>query len=193
MFRRVDRRVVARLCRAVTCLRLIEIRLLDPDGRTVLDGPGRLKDPLLWSAETPHLYTAVGDFQSELGCPGDWQPDCLKSWLQDPDGDGIFTFTTTAIPPGAYEGKVAINESWDENYGANATRDGAGDIAVCGSAGAIATGKLLDGQPGTVFIAGDIAYPDGTAEQFHTCFEPAWGRHKSRTRPSRLSPGTRRS
>ncbi len=60
---------------------------------------------------------------------------------------------------------------------------GAGDIAVCGSAGAIATGKLLDGQPGTVFIAGDIAYPDGTAEQFRTCFEPAWGRHKDRTRP----------
>jgi hypothetical protein len=60
---------------------------------------------------------------------------------------------------------------------------GAGDIAVCGSAGAIATGKLLDGQSGTVFIAGDIAYPDGTAEQFRTCFEPAWGRHKDRTRP----------
>ena len=60
---------------------------------------------------------------------------------------------------------------------------GAGDIAVCGSAGAIATGKLLDGRPGTVFIAGDIAYPDGTAEQFRTCFEPVWGRHKDRTRP----------
>src|SRR5688572_12732679 len=61
---------------------------------------------------------------------------------------------------------------------------GAGDIAVCGSAGAMATGRLLDGQPGTVFVAGDIAYPDGTAEQFRTCYEPAWGRHKDRTRPA---------
>ncbi len=63
------------------------------------------------------IAVSPGSFQSELGCPGDWQPDCLKSWLQDPDGDGIFTFTTTAIPPGAYEAKVAINESWNENYG----------------------------------------------------------------------------
>ncbi len=46
-----------------------EVRLLDPDGRTVLDGPGRVKDPLLWSAETPHLYTlhvTAGD--DEVSC-----------------------------------------------------------------------------------------------------------------------------
>lgn len=71
------------------------------------------------------VAVSPGNFQSELGCPGDWQPDCLKSWLQDPDGDGIFTFTTTAIPPGAYEGKVALNESWDENYGQNGAPGGA--------------------------------------------------------------------
>lgn len=70
------------------------------------------------------IAVAPGNFQSELGCPGDWQPDCLKSWLQDPDGDGTFTLTTTSIPPGAYEGKVAINESWDENYGQNGTPGG---------------------------------------------------------------------
>ena len=61
---------------------------------------------------------------------------------------------------------------------------GAGDIAVCGAGGSIETGKLLDNEPGTVFVAGDIAYPDGTAEQFRTCYEPAWGRHKERTRPT---------
>jgi hypothetical protein len=61
---------------------------------------------------------------------------------------------------------------------------GAGDIAVCGAEGATATGRLLDSQPGTVFVAGDIAYPDGTAEQFRNCYEPAWGRHKDRTRPA---------
>jgi hypothetical protein len=61
---------------------------------------------------------------------------------------------------------------------------GAGDIAVCGAGGSMGTGKLLDREPGTVFVAGDIAYPDGTAEQFRTCYEPAWGRHKDRTRPA---------
>src|SRR5829696_3619174 len=71
------------------------------------------------------IATAPGSFQSELGCPGDWQPDCLRSWLQDPDGDGIYTFSTSAIPPGNYEVKVAIDESWSENYGAGGARDGA--------------------------------------------------------------------
>ena len=70
------------------------------------------------------IATAPGNFQSELGCPGDWQPDCLRSWLQDPDGDGLYTFTTHALPAGNYEVKVAINESWDENYGAGGLRDG---------------------------------------------------------------------
>jgi glycosidase len=63
------------------------------------------------------IAVAPGSFQSELGCPGDWQPDCLRSWLQDADGDGIYTFETTALPAGNYEGKVALNESWDVNYG----------------------------------------------------------------------------
>ena len=71
------------------------------------------------------IATAPGSFQSELGCPGDWQPDCLLSWLQDPDGDGLYTFSTRSIPPGSYEVKVAINESWAENYGAGGARDGA--------------------------------------------------------------------
>ena len=44
------------------------------------------------------IVTAAGDFQSELGCPGDWSPDCLRSWLEDPDGDGVYTFTTTGHP-----------------------------------------------------------------------------------------------
>jgi glycosidase len=70
------------------------------------------------------IATAAGSFQSELGCSGDWQPDCLRSWLQDPDGDGTYTFSTTALPPGDYQAKAAINESWDENYGANGTPNG---------------------------------------------------------------------
>lgn len=70
------------------------------------------------------IATAPGNFQSELGCPGDWQPDCLRSWLQDLDGDGVFTFATRSLPAGAYEVKVAISESWDENYGAGGVRNG---------------------------------------------------------------------
>jgi hypothetical protein len=71
------------------------------------------------------IAVAPGSFQSELGCPGDWQPDCLRSWLEDPDGDGVYTFETTALPQGSYETKVAINESWDENYGQGGVPGGA--------------------------------------------------------------------
>ena len=67
--------------------------------------------------QNSRIVTAPGSYQDEIGCPGDWQPDCLRSWLEDPDGDGIYTFTTTAIPQGSYEFKAAINEGWDENYG----------------------------------------------------------------------------
>lgn len=63
------------------------------------------------------IATIPGSFQSELGCTGDWQPDCLRSWLQDIDGDGIQNYETTSLPAGSYEAKVTINESWDENYG----------------------------------------------------------------------------
>lgn len=61
---------------------------------------------------------------------------------------------------------------------------GAGDIGVCGSSGAIATGRQLDNERGTIFADGDIAYPEGSAEQFRDCYDPAWGRHKARTRPA---------
>jgi hypothetical protein len=73
----------------------------------------------------PTSVTVAGDLQSELGCPGDWQPDCLRSWLEDPNGTGVHAFTTDAIPAGDYQGKVAINESWSENYGVGGAPDGA--------------------------------------------------------------------
>jgi hypothetical protein len=71
------------------------------------------------------IATVAGSFQSELGCPGDWDPSCLHSWLEDPSGTGVYSFVTTALPHGAYEVKVAINESWDENYGQGGVPNGA--------------------------------------------------------------------
>jgi len=75
-------------------------------------------------SESSVIAVAAGSFQSELGCPGDWDPACLRSWLEDPDGDGIYSFVTTALPQGSYETKVAIDEGWDENYGQGGVRGG---------------------------------------------------------------------
>src|SRR5580704_4814071 len=61
---------------------------------------------------------------------------------------------------------------------------GAGDISSCDDlAGAEATAKLIEKIPGTVFAVGDLAYPDGSDEQFAKCYNPTWGRFKDRTRP----------
>jgi hypothetical protein len=61
---------------------------------------------------------------------------------------------------------------------------GAGDIALCGSNGAENTARLLDGIEGTVFTAGDNAYPHGSAADYAECYQPTWGRHRGRTRPT---------
>ena len=71
------------------------------------------------------IITVPGSHQSELGCPGDWSPDCMRPWLQDPDGDGTWTWSTTQLPAGSYEAKVAHGLSWDENYGAGGAPNGA--------------------------------------------------------------------
>ena len=62
---------------------------------------------------------------------------------------------------------------------------GAGDIANCDLlSGARATATLLDGIEGTIFTLGDHAYAQGTKAEFRECYEPTWGRHKARTRPT---------
>ncbi len=111
------------------------------------------------------IAVAPGSFQSELGCAGDWQADCLRSWLQDPDGDGTFSFSTTALPPGSYEGKVALNESWDVNYGQGGVQNGANIAFNVPSANSLVTflydavSHVLDIQvvPGTtVTLVGSL-------------------------------------
>jgi len=61
---------------------------------------------------------------------------------------------------------------------------GAGDITSCRSTQDDKTAQLLDGISGTVFTAGDNAYVDGTYTEYLNCYDPTWGRHKSRTKPS---------
>ena len=58
----------------------------------------------------------------------------------------------------------------------------AGDIGECGF-GALETGRLLDNLAGTVLVLGDVAYMHGSFANFRDCYDPAWGRHKDRTRP----------
>jgi chitodextrinase len=61
----------------------------------------------------------------------------------------------------------------------------AGDMAVCGSSNDEATAAIVDSFPDArVQTLGDNVYENGTASEFASCYEPSWGRFKSRTRPA---------
>lgn len=60
----------------------------------------------------------------------------------------------------------------------------AGDIAQYDSPGTQLTAHLIKGLPNyLVLAAGDLAYPNGTPEEFARFYEPSWGAFKSRTYP----------
>jgi acid phosphatase type 7 len=62
---------------------------------------------------------------------------------------------------------------------------GAGDIVGCQNPqGAMATAKLVEKIPGTVFALGDLVYDALTLPQFQNCYGRSWGKFKARTRPA---------
>jgi len=88
----------------------------------------------------------------------------------------IFSLASCMKSPNSYKHGASQQET--------AVLVGAGDIADCKDlSGAEATAKLLDQVPGTVMAVGDLAYPDGTKENFD-CYDRTWGRAKTRTRPA---------
>lgn len=71
---------------------------------------------------TPYGSVSIpGSLNSEMGCAGDWAPDCDQAQMQLVDG--IWRLTVD-LPAGSYEYKVATEKSWDENYGANGALNG---------------------------------------------------------------------
>jgi pullulanase-type alpha-1,6-glucosidase len=71
------------------------------------------------------IAVATGTFQSELGCNNDNDPGCLRSWMQDIEGTGKYTFAAKGLPDGDYEARVALYESADQVYGAGGELNGA--------------------------------------------------------------------
>ncbi|HEV2103004.1 MAG TPA: metallophosphoesterase [Candidatus Acidoferrum sp.] len=90
----------------------------------------------------------------------------------------IFVLAALVIAPALPSSTPGVEEEKD------AVLIGAGDIADCSDlAGAEATAKLLEANPGTVMALGDLAYPNGAPEDFK-CYDKTWGRVKDRTRPA---------
>ncbi len=79
-----------------------------------------------FAADTPDPTTVTipGNLQELLGCPANWQPECPNTQLSLIDSANVWKATFDMVV-GDYEYKVALNESWDENYGENGQRNGA--------------------------------------------------------------------
>ncbi len=100
----------------------------------------------------PGTVALVGSLQSELGCPGDWQPECAGTRLAPVAGaPGVFR-ATFDVPAGPFEYKVALNGTWDENYGAGGAPGGA-NLALTAPGGPVtftydhATHVIADNAP----------------------------------------------
>jgi len=75
----------------------------------------------------------VGDLQDELGCTDDWQPECAATELVKVAGSTEYR-ATFDMPRGEWNVKVALNDSWDVNYGSGGAAGG-GNLALAVPAG----------------------------------------------------------
>jgi alkaline phosphatase len=57
------------------------------------------------------------------------------------------------------------------------------DIGSCDGGADDAVAVLASRLPGTIALMGDLAYEDGSHQQFARCFDPAWGPMRERLRP----------
>jgi hypothetical protein len=80
-------------------------------------------EPLVVDLDQPESVAIAGDFASHLGGPADWEPsaDAVQMGL---DAASRRWVRTVNLPAGHYAFKIAINRSWDENYGAFGAFDG---------------------------------------------------------------------
>jgi hypothetical protein len=74
--------------------------------------------------EQPAAVAVAGDFNVLLGAPANWAPQYDESQMQLDEVDQLWKLAAD-LPPGSYSFKIAINRSWDENYGAFGAFDGA--------------------------------------------------------------------
>src|SRR5215207_11447524 len=77
----------------------------------------------------PDMVNIPGTHQDELGCSGEWMPDCENTLLiydlEDDIWQGIYEIQpNNDADKNGPRYKAALNGTWDENYGTNATRGG---------------------------------------------------------------------
>jgi pullulanase-type alpha-1,6-glucosidase len=109
----------------------------NPVTTTVPESPEEPELPIEEEPQVADEYGSVsvpGDFNDEVGCAGDWQPECENAQMTLVDG--IWTLTLDDLAAGTYAYKIATDKSWDENYGAGGAPGGS-DITLTHAGGKI--------------------------------------------------------
>ena len=73
--------------------------------------------------EQPDAVAVAGDFSILLGAPANWAPQYDEVQMELDQVDQLWKMAAD-IPAGFYSFKIALNRSWDENYGAFGVFDG---------------------------------------------------------------------
>ncbi|HTD70998.1 MAG TPA: PKD domain-containing protein [Gemmatimonadales bacterium] len=156
---------------------------------TVNAGPDLTSNP----GDTVNLSATIGDPD-----PTDAPWAYTINWGDNTSTTGSTTTQTAPISAphvysalGTYSARVSVTNSGGASdvdtvavkVVAPNVLVGAGDIADCTRNQDSLTANLMDTIPGTVFADGDNAYPDGSSTAYKNCYNPTWGRFKSRTKP----------
>ena len=97
------------------------------------NGAAQIRDLIGGSAAG--MVNVPGSWQAAAGCEGDWDPACEATALTD-NGDGTYS-GTFEVPAGDYEGKVALDGAWTENYGVDGVADGDNIAFTVGASGSV--------------------------------------------------------
>ena len=76
------------------------------------------------TVDQPAAVAVAGDFNTLLGAPENWAPQYDEAQMKLDSLDQLWKLSAE-IPAGYYNFKIALNRSWDENYGAFGAFDGA--------------------------------------------------------------------
>jgi arabinogalactan oligomer / maltooligosaccharide transport system substrate-binding protein len=82
------------------------------------------------------MVNVPGSYQAQAGCPGDWQPECPVTAMEQGD-DGIWRSGPWDLTAGDYEVKVALDGGWATNYGVDGVSDGPNYEFSLASAGTV--------------------------------------------------------
>lgn len=127
---------------------------------------------------SPWSYTvAWGDGQSASGSKTSVSP-ITATHTYDAEGNYKVTVTVTNQQNASGDGSLTVSATAPVILAA-------GDIGDCFPTrhGDDSTGMLLDSLQGVVVPLGDLAYDNGTPDEYTNCYGPTWGRQRARTKP----------